>query len=202
MILWSMREDQTQVLGPGMRSVLWVSGCCFNCAGCVANHARNGASTADTPKDLADWFLRQGQSGLTLSGGEPFLQAGELSEMIALIRQSKPDVSVIVYSGFQIKELYAMARAGREDIAALLTAADVIIDGRYEAEHDDGRYAVGSANQNVIRLSQRLGQSVLDAYYTTDRARSVEIKVNPDGVKLVGVPDKTQYQLWQMLKGA
>lgn len=201
MILWSMREDQTAVLGPGLRSVLWVSGCCFNCPGCVANYPCHGEIRADTPQALADWFLSQGQSGLTLSGGEPFLQADELAAMIELIRQKKPEVSVIVYSGFQIRELYAMASAGPSDIASLLKNADVIIDGRYQAEHDDGRFGVGSSNQNVIRLSQRLDQSVLDAYYSLDRPRSVEIKVHPDGVKLVGVPDKAQLQLWTMLKG-
>ena len=202
MIRWAMREARTAVLGPGMRSVLWVSGCCFDCPGCVAQHARTGENAADTPGDLADWFLHQGQPGLTLSGGEPFLQAEELAEMVALIRQRKPDVNVIVYSGFELRELREMASAGRQDIATLLVAADVIIDGRYEAERDDGRFAVGSANQNVIRLTGRLEQAVLDAYYSTDRARTVEIKAEPDGIKLVGVPDRTHYNLWKALKGA
>ncbi len=202
MIMWSMREAQTNLLGPGMRSVLWVSGCCFSCTGCLANHPRHGESKKDTPETLANWFLMQNQSGLTLSGGEPFLQAGELAKMITIIRQSRPETSIIVYTGFRIKELRTMISEGRHDIAALLDAADVIIDGPYKAEHDDGhRFAVGSANQNIIRLSQRLEQAVLDAYYSANRHRAVEIKVNSDGMRLIGVPDKSQYQLWRLLKG-
>lgn len=190
MIRWSMRESAVTVLGPGTRSVLWVAGCCFSCPGCVAQHARNGLSTEDTPQAMADWFLAGGQSGLTLSGGEPFLQAADLSEMIAFIRRANPSVSVIIYTGFRLAELQALIASGRHDIASLLDAIDVLIDGRYEeAEHNDGRFGIGSSNQTLINLTGRLPQVELDAYYSSTRARAVEIKAEPDSIKLIGVPD-------------
>jgi anaerobic ribonucleoside-triphosphate reductase activating protein len=78
-------------------------------------------------EELADALIRFGGEGVTVSGGEPFSQAGAVAEVIGLVRE-RIDYGVIVYSGHTIEELYARAK-GDEDTALLLAEIDILIDG-------------------------------------------------------------------------
>ena len=139
-----------RVLGPGVRYALWVQGCEKRCPGCTAPDAWNmEAGTPVKTAALAWEIALSGADGLTISGGEPFLQAGELSEMIDIIRR-KRDMGVIVYTGFLYEELLE-----REDARALLERTDLLIDGPYIRELDDGKSLRGSSNQRVIPLTDR-----------------------------------------------
>ena len=56
-IKYSEKIENTQLLGPGNRAVLWVYGCCFDCDGCIAYNFKNGTYREDTIDELANWFV-------------------------------------------------------------------------------------------------------------------------------------------------
>ena len=104
-IIFAERIHGCTVLGPYKRSVIWVSGCCFDCEGCIAQNFRHKEGTVTTVEEMGDWLIgATGEEGITVSGGEPFLQAGPLAQMISNVREEK-DIGVIVYSGYTYQQL-------------------------------------------------------------------------------------------------
>lgn len=196
-IRYTMRRKSTRILGPGSRAALWVWGCPRRCEGCIAQDMNEGLFYSETPRTLCDWFLASGAEGLTISGGEPFhSNAAALAQMIDLIRERKPDTSVVIYSGYMHEEL----RSGSPGQQALLRRTDVLIDGPYIRERDDGRrFGVGSDNQRVIRLTGRISQQVLDAYYSEENDRQIVLQPAAAGVQLIGVPNPRQLNLWKTI---
>lgn len=195
MIRYVMKLDQTELLGPGSRAALWVQGCSRHCPGCIAEEMNRAEAFVQTAEELAEWFLSTGAQGLTVSGGEPFEQPEELAEMIRLIRRKKADVNVLIYSGFQLEEL-----ENAPVFHALLAEADVLIDGPFKREQNRGFFAVGSDNQRIIRLTERIGGDHLRNYYVQDRPRKVELHITADGIQMVGVPSDEQLHIWHTLR--
>lgn len=194
----SQRAEQTAVLGPGKRAVIWVYGCCFDCPGCLAQRYRHGTFQRFTPEEIARWYLEiPDVRGLTISGGEPMLQAEALARTIALIRAEK-DTDVIVYTGFLYEDLVEKAKQ-TPDIRAFLNAIDLLIDGPYIREKDDGKPYRGSSNQRLIPLTDRF-QADLTGYYAQPTGRQIEIYATPESTVLIGVPDRDQLRIWDKIK--
>ena len=192
MLKISHTESHTNLLGPGDRFVIWVHGCCFDCKGCLARNTRFGNYHEVDVCDLAGEIKMSGCDGLTISGGEPFLQAEALAELVREVKNTC-DIGVIIYSGFTIEELY-----DRNDSAALLGMTDILIDGRYIEELDDGRAYVGSSNQRIHYLTDRYENSGSE-YYSAKKRRA-EIKFSEDSVTLIGVPSANVLRIWQEIK--
>lgn len=145
-----MKEPAVTSLGPGTRFALWVQGCHRRCPGCTAPESWDMRSGERIDVRALAWEIAlSGADGLTISGGEPFLQPQALAEMIDLIRR-KRDMGVIVYTGFTYEELLT-----RPDAAALLERTDLLIDGPYIRGLDDGKSLRGSSNQRVLPLTGR-----------------------------------------------
>ena len=145
-----MKEPEVHVLGPGVRYVLWVQGCKQACVGCIAENSKRMEEGTPIPiAALATEIVLSRAEGITISGGEPFLQAYELSELLRRIK-SKRDLGVIVYSGYRYEELVKNA-AARE----LLAQTDLLIDGPYIRELDDGKGLRGSSNQRFVFITER-----------------------------------------------
>ena len=198
MIRYAERIHDCTVLGPGgERAVVWVHGCCFDCKGCIADNYKSGPYHEVTPKEMADWYCLRGRKteGITISGGEPFLQAGELAEMIRLIRK-KRDLGVIVYTGFLYEELEERAKED-EEIMQFLREIDLLIDGPYKEELDLNQMAVGSGNQRILQLTDHYKYDVEDYYKY--RGRRVEIRIFDGKSMLVGVPAHDQKLLWKKI---
>ena len=177
-----------QVLGPGIRSVIWVSGCERHCPGCIASQYHSQTSGYEEEiEDVVKWFLVNGDDHLTISGGEPFLQADALYDMVQQIKKVK-DIGVIVYTGYKIEELNH----------PLLDVIDLVIDGEYIEELNDDRPYIGSSNQRLIRLTNRYDDEM--DYYESE-GRQITITALKDKTILVGVPSKQQYNMWQTMKG-
>lgn len=81
-IRYSERIESTRLLGPGDRAVLWVFGCCFDCPGCIAYNFKHGSYYEDTVDSIVDWILSTGKKDITISGGEPMLQAEKLATVL------------------------------------------------------------------------------------------------------------------------
>lgn len=145
----------TAVLGPFSRFALWTQGCGRRCPGCLAAEAQSteGGSLLRV-EELCGLILASGPQieGLTISGGEPFLQAAALCKLIKELRRQR-DLGLILYSGFTLEQL--QERREHRPTQDLLSQIDLLIDGPYQTELDDGRALRGSANQRAIDLSGR-----------------------------------------------
>ena len=157
-----MRESIVD--GPGVRFVVFAQGCLRACPGCHNPDTWNPAEGQETTVRAIVKELRKSPGsvkGLTISGGEPFLQAGEFAELAR--RAHDMGLDVVTYTGYVYEDLLEMA-APDPDIARLLRESDVLVDGPYVEPLKDIRLRFrGSGNQRVIdlRSSRQKGATVL-----------------------------------------
>jgi len=123
--------------------------------------------------------------GITISGGEPFLQSKALNALLNLIK-SKRDFGVIVYTGYTLEQIQAK---NSSDDMSLLNNIDILIDGLYEESLNDGLSLRGSSNQNLHQFTQRY-IDVFESYYNQS-VREIEIHMQSDTAMLVGIPQRT-----------
>ncbi len=119
--------------------------------------------------------------GITILGGEPFIQPRALLELVTLCQAN--NLTVIVFSGF----LYELLQEKHPEI---LTKIDILIDGPFIIEKlDKKRRLIGSTNQRVIKLSDTyqnndyFEQNIIEAEFTVTKNNSMII--NGDGAHLV-----------------
>lgn len=182
---------KVRVLGPGLRYVVWVQGCLRDCPGCATPEARplTGGKERSIAGLAQDILATEGIEGLTISGGEPFLQAEKLAALIDAVRE-KRDLGVIVYTGYLLEELQSGTVPGAQ---ALLERIDLIVDGPYvDALNDDGALR-GSSNQRAIPLTGRYAQDV--SRYGEPGARQTELMFRLEGAFLTGVPSRATVKL-------
>lgn len=182
MVYVYMQEPEVRVLGPGNRYVLWVQGCNRACPGCTAQNAwRMEEGTPLSPETLAAEIVASARDGLTISGGEPMLQAAALYAMLEQVHAARPDLGVILYTGYKLEEL-----EGQEAAQKLLSHVDLLIDGPYVRELDDGKSLRGSSNQRVILLTERY-RDALSLYGSPER--SAEVRIRGNELHMIGVVD-------------
>ncbi|MBI9043214.1 MAG: radical SAM protein [Anaerolineaceae bacterium] len=175
--------SKTSVLGPGLRAGLWLQGCPFACPGCLSPEWQEMRIENMVSVDhLVEIILGSKINGLTLSGGEPFLQARALTDLIQKIRNQKA-IDVICYSGFTYNVL-SSSEAPTFSMD-LLGEVDLLIDGPYIRELDFNHGTLGSQNQQVYHLTERLL-----AYDPRKYERKVEIHIKQGEAFLVGVPTR------------
>jgi len=154
--------QESFVDGPGLRYVIFAQGCPHKCPYCQNPETWDAnAGKEFSVKQVIRLIKQQKQTkrGVTFSGGEPFLQAAELAEVALAARQLGWDV--VTYTGYTYEELLVGSIDGA---AALLSATDILIDGRYVHELRDTRLRFrGSSNQRIIDVAktQKSGQIVL-----------------------------------------
>ena len=136
--------------GPGIRFVLFLQGCPHDCAGChnPDTHDPAGGYDSTTDKLLTEIQKNPLLAGVTLSGGEPFLQAAALAPFARHVHDM--GLSVITYTGYTMEEL--LANLGDHDgWRALLEQTDILIDGRFlEEEKEFTLRFRGSKNQRIL----------------------------------------------------
>ena len=177
-------HDGVTKLGPGTRFVLWTQGCPRRCKGCMTPDSQSMTGGREmSVSDIAKLILMSGRNGITISGGEPFIQSKELCELILAVR-AHTDIGVIIYTGYTYEELNSSEDAYQKH---LLELTDLLIDGPYIDELNDGKNLRGSSNQHVIALTERYADYVGE--YGSKKAE-IEFFMNENGMAMVGVPDK------------
>lgn len=140
--------------GPGIRYVIFTQGCPHHCPGChnPQTHDFGGGYEADPEEILAEIRSDPLISGVTLSGGEPFMQAEALLPIAEAVKaQGK---HLMIYTGFLYEELLKRQEADPA-VCRLLTLADVLVDGPFLQERRDLTLPYcGSDNQRVIDLGK------------------------------------------------
>ena len=92
--------------------------------------------------------------GLTLSGGEPFLQAASCAQLAAAAREK--GLNVWAYTGYTFEQLLALARE-EPAIRELLNLIDILIDGSFKlTERTLSLKWRGSRNQRVVDVKMSL----------------------------------------------
>jgi hypothetical protein len=111
--------------------------------------------------------------GITLVGGEPFLQARACAELCEAVKEH--GLSVMVFTGYTLEELHESSDG---QWARLLATIDLLVDGRYERDRPDRRRRwIGSANQKVCFLSDRYAPN--DPQF--EEPNCVEIRLDGEG---------------------
>lgn len=173
-------------LGPGSRSVIWVAGCQLRCSGCIAEDLWDlGGGEEHAVADVARALLTVPDSvGVTFSGGEPFLQAAALAELVDLVRSVRPEYSVMSYSGYRLEMLRDCGDAG---FARLLSKLDILVDSPYVERFAGSFLWRGSSNQRLHVLTDEHPE-VCDM---PDLSVGLEIGAGPSGELFFnGVPDR------------
>lgn len=152
--------------GPGVRVSLFVSGCTHHCKDCFNPETWNfqygqeytDQVLAEILEALAPEYIR----GITVLGGEPFEPENQ-RELLALyraIRETYPDKTIWVYSGYLMdQQLQQESRARIEITDEILSMIDVLVDGEFVAEQKNISLKFrGSENQRIIDVAQSLAK--------------------------------------------
>lgn len=146
--------------GEGVRNSLYVSGCLFACEGCynlVAQNFRYGTPyTIELEDKIIEDTKHEYVQGVTLLGGEPFLNTGICLSLVKRIRKEfgqKKDIWS--WTGYTWEELLQET----DDKLELLRYIDILVDGRFDKEKKDFMLQFrGSSNQRIIDVQQSLKQ--------------------------------------------
>ncbi|MFC0233690.1 anaerobic ribonucleoside-triphosphate reductase activating protein [Vagococcus entomophilus] len=147
--------------GEGVRCSIYVSGCLFACEGCFNKAVQNFKYGKPYTKELEDRIIKDlSQSyvqGLTLLGGEPFLNTKVCLQLVRRIRQEFGHTKDIwSWSGYTFEELLL----DTEDKKKLLGELDVLVDGRFElSKRNLNLQFRGSSNQRILDVPESLAQN-------------------------------------------
>ena len=142
--------EDSIVDGPGLRLTVFVQGCPHNCPGChnPETHDIHGGRLVDTSEIIAKMDANPLLDGITLSGGEPFLQPEACAELAD--EAHKRGLNVWCYTGHTIDTIIGGRDNGKR---GLLKRIDVLVDGPYiESLRTLELPWRGSKNQRVIEL--------------------------------------------------
>ena len=144
--------EHSTVNGEGFRSVLFLSGCPHHCPEC--QNAQMQDIHYGEQVSYEEILLRLQKvlpliDGLTLSGGEPFMQAEALLPFLKLCHERFPQLTIWCYTGYTYEELNSNLV-----FKPLLNYIDVIVDGPFIAQlkNENLKYR-GSSNQRILKIT-------------------------------------------------
>lgn len=145
--------------GPGVRAVAFLSGCPLRCICCHNPDTWEPSGEEVTPGELAGRLLRflpyfKETGGVTLSGGEPLLQAAFATELFTILRKqgvhTALDTSGCLPQGDGVRELLAVT-----DL--------VILDMKYTDPDDYLRYT-GCRMETVLAFLSLLEERAIPTW--------------------------------------
>ena len=143
--------------GPGLRFTAFFQGCTHHCPGC--HNPETWPLEGGTPLSPAMLMELAEKNplcrGITLSGGEPFLQAGQAMEEFLTLAKSK-GYEIACYTGYTWEELMAQGTPAQRRMLEFL---DILIDGRFMQEQRTLELTFrGSRNQRILQVQESLAQ--------------------------------------------
>lgn len=140
--------------GPGLRYSIFTQGCPHHCEGChnPQTHPLKGGKKISLRKIKKDILSNPLLQGVTLSGGDPFVQAKQLLPVAQFIKEH--GLELACYTGY----LYEILESGQIPYAKeLLTYIDILIDGKFVLSQKSMNLKFkGSANQRTIDVQSSL----------------------------------------------
>jgi anaerobic ribonucleoside-triphosphate reductase activating protein len=165
---------ESEVNGPGRRFVIWTQGCLKRCPGCFNPLMQNltDGYTISVDTIYKKIVSNNRIEGISISGGEPFLQSFEILELLKRLK-SESKMSVLIYTGMTIDEINI-----DNNLKKIRDLTDVLIAGPYIHELKNSGSLLASSNQ-VIHL-------ITDRYSIEDfNLPESEIIITPDGKTLI-----------------
>ena len=183
-----------------MRAVVYFQGCNLGCAGCwnPTTHALLG------PPRGVQYVAEQVEvahqthvlDGVTVSGGEPMQQALDLLDLIRLLKRTRPELSIGMYSGYTQREL---------DSGRFWTRHGIAQDARRRIWEDIkrhldfavlGRFVTARLSQLPMRTSANQVLRLFSDRYREEHFKPLEFEVHIEaqgltqitGFPLVGLP--------------
>lgn len=141
--------------GPGVRYVIFTQGCFHKCPACHNPDTwdPHGGEEKRIKHIVKDIKKHPYVTGITLSGGDPFLQAEKCADLVKQVK-SKYKMSIVTYTG----DLYEkLLQSTDKHVQELLRQTDILIDGPFvESKKDLNLPHRGSTNQRIIDVQKSL----------------------------------------------
>lgn len=135
------------VNGDGIRFVIFCQGCLRHCKGCQNPDTWDVHGGNEIPvEQIVNDILKRSAfiDGITLSGGEPFLQQEECIKLLKLLPNT---LNIWIYTGFKYEEIWN---------TELANLADFLVDGAFEQENRVLGKPYGSSNQRIILAKKKV----------------------------------------------
>ena len=142
--------------GPGIRLVVFTQGCVHNCIGCQNPETHSFSEGYYIEIDEILEMVKENPllDGITLSGGDPFLQGTPCAILANRIKDM--GLNTITYTGYTFEEILNEMEINKswED---LLLATDILIDGKFDIDKKSMLLKFrGSSNQRIIDVKKSL----------------------------------------------
>ena len=151
---WAMIRKEDISNGPGIRTSIYVQGCSHHCNGCFNPETWDFNSGKLWTKEIQNKFVALANSktigGFSILGGEPLQQGEEMLELVTKIKNTYPDKSIWMWTGYRYEELNELQKR-------IVSKVDVLIDGKFEIENKNPSLRFrGSSNQRVIDIHETI----------------------------------------------
>lgn len=152
-------ESFGTVDGPGIRFVVFLQGCPMRCLYCHNPDSQNlnggkeyeAAEVAETVLKYRNYFGEQG--GVTVSGGEPLLQIGFVTELFRLLKREGVSTCVDT-SGI----VFAREEPFLSDFDDLLSVTDLFLLDVKQIDDQKHRALTGRSNRSVLDFARYLSE--------------------------------------------
>jgi anaerobic ribonucleoside-triphosphate reductase activating protein len=139
---------ESVVDGPGVRYVIFTQGCPHHCKDCHNPQTWNPEGGYEvTVEELINDIGKYVNliDGITISGGEPFLQTKECLKLVREVKNTYPKLTIVLYTGYTIEKLSS-------DSFELLKEVNILIDGPFVHTLKRELPFRGSTNQRCIKI--------------------------------------------------
>lgn len=178
-------------LGPNRRLGIWTLGCVRKCKGCSNPETQSPNLEKDVPiEQMLQGYDFSIIDGVTISGGEPFMQLNELLKLVTILREKSID-DILVYTGYTHEELKAMNNPIIDEIFSKIS---VLIDGPYIEELNDEHILKGSSNQNIIYFDETK-RPQYEEYMKREKEINIFHLANGEA-HFIGIPPKNFRELY------
>ena len=131
--------EGTSVDGPGLRTSVYLAGCAHHCPGCHNPQSWDPAGGDDMSVDELMRVIAWNEAPLTLSGGDPLAQPGQVLELVRRVK-TELNINIWLYTGY--------------------TWEHVVVEGPFIlAQRDITLHFRGSSNQRIIDVPASLASS-------------------------------------------
>lgn len=143
---------ESVVDGPGIRYAIFAQGCVHKCMNChnPETHDPTRGELLDADEIVKDILNSPHINGITLSGGDPFLQPGAFDYICEKLKLN--NINVISFTGYKYEEILQDKKKLK-----LLEKVDVLIDGPFMIDKKSLKLPFrGSTNQRIIDIKASL----------------------------------------------
>ena len=173
-----------RTLGYGTRFGIWTIGCPRRCPNCSNPELQNPNSKKCIEVSSILSLISQYKEkidGVTITGGDPFMQADALRELLIDI-EGLGILDTLVYTGYTLDEIKSDYKMNQ-----ILAHVGVLVDGPYIDALNDNKSIRGSSNQHIIVLRE----SLIDRYRDVDNwNRKSQTIYTDNSLYSIGIPHK------------